>query len=217
MNKEKIHVYLASDSTVQTYHDDKEQAGWGQFIQDYFTDRVHVHNHAIGGRSSKTFIQEGRLDEIIEDITKGDYLLIQMGHNDSTKIRPERYTEPYGDYQEYLQQYIDKARSKQAIPILITPVGRLHYVDREFLADFGDYRNAMKEVAAESDVPLIDLMESSIGYFTTIGYEQAEKLFMISVNGTDCTHFTKKGANEMAKLVAKGVKGLSVNLSSEVK
>ena len=217
MNEKKIHVYLAGDSTVQTYHEDQDQAGWGQFIQHYFTDRVQVHNHAIGGRSSKTFIQEGRLDEIIASIAKGDYLLIQMGHNDSTKIRPERYTEPYGDYHDYLKQYIDQARSKQAIPILVTPVGRLHYVNGEFLADFGDYRNAMKEVALEKEVPIIDLMKSSIGYFTTLGYDQTEKLFMISVNGTDCTHFTKKGANEMAKLVAAGVKDLSVNLSREVK
>jgi len=217
MNEQKIHVYLAGDSTVQTYHDDKDQAGWGQFIQHYFTDRVQVHNHAIGGRSSKSFIKEGRLDEILEEIRKGDYLLIQMGHNDSTRIRPERYTEPYGDYQDYLRQYIEKARSKEAIPILITPVGRLHYVNEEFLADFGDYRNAMKEVAIEKDVPIIDLMKSSIRYFTTIGYEQTEKLFMISVNGTDCTHFTKKGANEMAKLVAEGMKKLSVQLSNEVK
>lgn len=217
MNKEKTHVYLASDSTVQTYSEDNEQAGWGQFIQNYFTDQIQVHNHAIGGRSSKTFINEGRLDRIMEEIEEGDYLLVQMGHNDSTKIRPERYTEPYGDYQDYLRQYIDQARSKQAIPIFITPVGRLHYVDGEFLADFGDYRNAMKEVASEKEVPLFDLMESSIAYFTKIGYEEAEKLFMISVNGTDCTHFTKKGANEMAKLVAEGLKTLSVDLSSEVK
>src|SRR5690625_4109913 len=183
MKGQKIHVYLAGDSTVQTYHEDQDQAGWGQCIQHSFTDRVQLHNHAIGGRSSKTFIQEGRLDEIIASIAKGDYLLIQMGHNDSTRIRPERYTEPYGDYQDYLRQYIEKARSKEAIPILITPVGRLHYVNEEFLADFGDYRNAMKEVAVEKDVPIIDLMKRSIRYFTTLGYDQTEKLFMISEIG----------------------------------
>lgn len=217
MNDKQVHVYLASDSTVQSYKDDTEQAGWGQFIQNYFTNQVQVHNHAIGGRSSKTFITEGRLDEIIENINEGDYLLIQMGHNDSTKIRPERYTEPYGEYKENLKQYVEQARSKQAIPVLITPVGRLHYVEGEFLADFGDYCNAMKEVAVENNVPIIDLMKSSIEYFTSIGYEQTEKLFMISVNGTDCTHFTKKGANEMAKLLSQEIKRSPIKLSSEVK
>src|SRR5690625_1199297 len=214
----KINVYLAGDSTVQTYENkDTPQAGWGQFIENYFKDNVNIHNHAIGGRSSKTFITEGRLDNIIEEISEGDYLLIQMGHNDSTKIRPKRYTEPYEDYKEYLKEYIDRARGKKATPILITPVGRLHYVNGEFLKDFGDYCNAMKEVAEENNVHLIDLMKSSIHFFTSIGYEEAKSLFMISVNGTDCTHFTEKGANEMARLVSQGIKNLSIDLSTCVK
>src|SRR5690625_3358388 len=111
MKEQKIHVYLAGDSTVQTYDDDKDQAGRGQFIQQSFTDRMEVHNHAIVCRSSKIFIKDGRIDEIIADRTKGDYLLNQMGHNDTTNIRPERYTEPYEDYQDYLRQYIDQSRS----------------------------------------------------------------------------------------------------------
>lgn len=218
MGDKNISVYLASDSTVQTYHSNESpQAGWGQYISNYFTQEVNLFNHAIGGRSSKTFIKEGRLEKIINELNEDDYLFIQMGHNDSTKIRPERYTDPYDDYKMYLKQYVDEARAKHAIPILITPVGRLHYVNHEFLADFGDYCNAMKEVAAEKDVQLIDLMTRSINYFLTIGYERASKLFMISVNGTDCTHFTEKGADEMAKLVCQGIKELPVALSDYVK
>lgn len=211
-------MYLASDSTVQTYGpSEAPQAGWGQFIDQYLTDQVEVANHAIGGRSSKTFITEGRLEKIAEKMTAGDYLLIQMGHNDSTKIRPERYTEPYDDYKKYLKQYIKAARLCEAIPILITPVGRLHYVNEEFLVDFGDYCNAMKEIAEEEEVLLIDLMKSSINYYTSIGYEEASKLFMISVNGTDCTHFTETGANQIAKLVSVELKKLRVKLSNYVK
>lgn len=218
MENKKINVYLAGDSTVQTYDSSRApQAGWGQCIADYFTDDVQFFNHAIGGRSSKTFITEGRLEKIGQEIKEGDYLFIQMGHNDSTKSRPERYTEPYEDYKEYLRQYIKVARERMAIPILITPVGRLHYVRGEFLADFGDYCNAMKEVADEEDVLLIDLMKTSIQYFTTIGYEEVHRFFMISVNGTDCTHFTDKGANEMARLVSEGIKGLNIELSRFVK
>lgn len=211
-------IYLAGDSTVQSYDFSRApQAGWGQFLGDYITGGVNVLNHAIGGRSSKTFITENRLSKIITEINKGDYLLIQMGHNDSTKNRPERYTEPYEDYKVYLQQYIKGARSKQAIPILITPVGRLHYVNDEFLVDFGDYCNAMKEVAEENNVQIIDLMKKSIEYFTSIGYEQAKELFMISTNGIDCTHFTEKGAREMARLISEGIEGLAIDLSFYVK
>lgn len=218
MTKQGIHLYLAGDSTVQTYEKDRApQAGWGQFLGQYFTEEVQIHNHAIGGRSTKTFITEGRLDKIIEEIEAGDYLLIQMGHNDSTKSRPERYTEPYEDYKDYLYQYIDRARGKCAYPILITPVGRLRYVNEEFLKDFGDYCHAMKEVAAEKQVPLIDLMDKSIQYYTSVGYDEVVGMFMISVDGEDCTHFTEQGAKVIAQLVSQGIKELSIELSAYVK
>ena len=118
-----MNIFLAGDSTMQTYNEShKPQAGWGQFIQEYFDESAYTfHNHAIGGRSSKSFIVEGRLDRIIDEIQKDDLLIVQMGHNDSTKQRPERYTEPFTSYKEYMEQYIDKARNVGAIPILITP------------------------------------------------------------------------------------------------
>lgn len=213
-----IDVFLAGDSTMQTYDSSfAPQAGWGQFIAKYFSSDITFHNHAMGGRSSKTFITEGRLAAILAEIKQGDYLFIQMGHNDSTKSRPERYTEAYDDYKKYLKQYVEGAREKGAIPILFTPVGRLHYVNGEFLADFGDYCNAMKEVAEEQNVLLVDLNKKSIEYFSAIGYDQAFQLFMISVNGTDCTHFTEKGANEIARIVSEGIKGLELELPNYLK
>ncbi|KRG12706.1 rhamnogalacturonan acetylesterase [Lederbergia galactosidilytica] len=218
MEKRKINVYLAGDSTVQTYDSSRApQAGWGQCISKYFIDDVQFFNHAIGGRSSKTFITEGRLAEIEKQLKKDDYLFIQMGHNDSSKSRPERYTEPYEDYKDYLIQYIQIARDRKAIPILITPVARLHYIRREFLADFGDYCNAMKEVAEENDVLLFDLMQESIKKFSSLGYDEIFSYFRIAVNETDCTHFTEKGANEIAKLVSQGINDLSIELSNYVK
>ncbi|WP_058308039.1 rhamnogalacturonan acetylesterase [Gracilibacillus massiliensis] len=200
MNKSRI--YLASDSTCQTYTKaDYPQAGWGQFLPLYITD-FNIENHAIGGRSSKTFIEEGRLAQILEEISENDYLIIQMGHNDSTKERPARYTEPYNDYKKYLKQYIQGAQEKLAIPILVTPVTRLHYVNGEFLKDFGDYCNAIKEVAEEEDVLLIDLMTLSNRHLQSIGYDKAKEYYMCAINGEDCTHFTTKGADQMAKLIA---------------
>ncbi|CAM4005370.1 rhamnogalacturonan acetylesterase [Lederbergia lenta] len=200
----KIQVYLAGDSTVQTYEkDESPQAGWGQYIDQYCKRNIIFHNHAIGGRSTKTFVEESRLDAILEEISANDYLLIQMGHNDSSINRPERYTEPSTTYKQYLRLYIDGARKKHAIPILITPVGRLHVVHGKFINDFPNYCQAMKEVAEEKNVPLIDLNYISLNYFTSIGYEAAEKLFMISVDGEDCTHYTEAGAEKVAEMVAK--------------
>lgn len=216
--KNKITIYLAADSTVRNYDaTEYPQAGWGQFIADYFTAEVVIENHAVGGKSSKTFITEGFFDPIMEGIEENDYLFIQFGHNDSTKNRPERYTEAYDDYKLYLQQYIDSVRAKKAIPVLVTPVGRLHYVNGEFLMDFGDYCNAMKEVAEENDVFIIDLMRKSIDYLSSISYDHAKELYMITVNGIDCTHFTEKGAQEMARLVSHEIKALNCSLSTYIK
>lgn len=216
--KNIITIYLAADSTVRNYDSTEyPQAGWGQFIADYLTAEVLIENHAVGGKSSKSFITEGLFDPIMNAIEENDYLFIQFGHNDSTKNRPERYTEAYDDYKHYLQQYIDAARAKKAIPVLVTPVGRLRYVNGEFLKDFGDYCNAMKEVAEANDVFIIDLMKKSIEYLSSIGYERAKELYMITVNGTDCTHSTEKGANEMARLVSQEIKELNCSLSSYIK
>jgi lysophospholipase L1-like esterase len=215
MSKQPINIYLAADSTVQTYDTSElNQGGWGEFLQSYFSkEDVQVFNHAIGGRSSKTFIEEGRLDRILKEIRLDDYLFIQMGHNDSTISKPERYTDPHTTYKEYLKMYVKGARNCQAEPILITPVARLHHENGLFINDFPEYCMAMKEVAAEEKVFLIDLMAKSLNYFDTIGYEEAFTFFMASVNETDFTHFTKKGANKMAWLVSEAIKESALPIS----
>ncbi|MCR2805647.1 rhamnogalacturonan acetylesterase [Paenibacillus soyae] len=209
----KVSVFLAGDSTVQTYEPEHApQAGWGQFIAEYFPDEVRFVNRAIGGRSSKTFVGEGRLNAILEEMREGDYLFVQMGHNDSTKSRPERYTDPYTDYRSYLKLYIEGARGRGAIPVLITPVGRLHAENGVFLNDFPDYCHAMKQLAAEEEVFLIDLMSRSLDEYASVGVEEARSYFMVSVNGTDHTHFTETGAERIARLVAEEVKKLPIDL-----
>ncbi|HEU5138339.1 MAG TPA: rhamnogalacturonan acetylesterase [Bacillales bacterium] len=212
-----INIFLASDSTVQAYGPEHApQAGWGMFIGNYFTDDVQILNHAIGGRSSRTFVEEGRLDAILNEIQANDYLLIQMGHNDSTKSKPERYTEPYTTYKQYLKKYVEDARQHDAVPILITPVARLHYEDGDFLNDFPDYCKAMKQVAEKEKVLLIDLMAASLDYFTSVGYDEVFTYFMVSSNDTDHTHFTEKGSDAMAKVLASEVKKLDLDISKFV-
>ncbi|MHA7965146.1 rhamnogalacturonan acetylesterase [Paenibacillus sp. CAU 1782] len=209
--KHSVHVFLAGDSTVQTYEKEHApQAGWGQFIGEYFTNGVCFVNRAIGGRSSKTFVEEGRLQSILDEISEGDYLFVQMGHNDATQSRPERYTEPFSAYKSYLRMYIEGARRRGAVPVLITPVGRLHFEHGTFLNDFPHYCTAMKEVAAEDNVILIDLMAESLAYYSSVGYEEAESFFMVSVNGTDHTHFTETGARRIARLLTDKVKSLAI-------
>ena len=213
-----VTVYLAGDSTVQTYAPAAApQAGWGQFIAECFSPEVRVVNRAIGGRSSKTFVEEGRLEAILSEIAPGDHLLTQMGHNDSTQSRPERYTEPDTTYKHYLRMYVAGARGRGALPVLITPVGRLHFQDSAFLDDFPLYCRAMREVAAEQGVPLLDLMGRSLQHYTSAGLEEVRTYFMVSVNGTDHTHFTERGARQIARLVALGLRDLDTGLSRHVR
>ncbi|AOV08603.1 rhamnogalacturonan acetylesterase [Sporosarcina ureilytica] len=211
-------IYLAGDSTVRNYDKSQyPQAGWGQFLGNYLTKTVTIKNYAVGGLSSKTFITEGHLSRIDSEIAENDYLFIQFGHNDSTRNRADRFTEPYGDYQIYLKQYIDLAKSKKAIPILLTPVARLNYVQDRFSPDFSEYCNAMKELANENEVLLIDLMSIGVQYLSSIGYTMAQELYMLSVNGTDCTHFTERGANIMARLVSEQLIELPNGLDQLIK
>lgn len=210
----KTTVYICGDSTVQTYSARyAPQAGWGQFIGEYFTSDVLFVNKAIAGRSSKSFIAEGRLDEIINMIKPNDYLFVQFGHNDATITNPDRYAEAGTTYKECLRQYIDRARQKGAIPVLITPVARLNYVNGTFKNDFPAYCTAMKEVANEKNVPCIDLMNKSLSYYASIGYDKVYPLYLVSSNGTDYTHFTEAGAKQIARLVAEGVKELGLGIS----
>ncbi len=207
-------VYLAGDSTVQTYTvSQAPQQGWGQRIPEFFTTDVIFVNKAIGGRSSKSFIDEGRLTEILNVIQPNDYLFCQWGINDRYKSDPTRYTEPYTTFKEYLKQYITGARSKNAIPVLITPTPRFDYVNGVFQNDFPDYCTAMKQVAAETNTKIIDLQTDALSYLNSIGYNAALALYMPN----DVLHFNDKGAYQMARLVSQGVKGINMPISQYVK
>lgn len=220
-------VYLTGDSTVQTYDPYwAPQAGWGQMIDQFFADGVVFDNHAIGGRSSKTFITEGRLDAVLRQIKPEDYLFIQFGHNDATISVPERYASPE-DYKEYLRTFVEGTRQRDAIPVLITPVSRLDYNHdaQEFNVSFAPYVDKMNELAAELDVLVVDLSTSSREYLNEIGYEEAHSVFLhVPPNvypnrptGTaDNTHFQEYGAIQMARLVALGVEELGVSISDLV-
>nr|WP_242981289.1 SGNH/GDSL hydrolase family protein [Ruminiclostridium sufflavum] len=211
-------VYICGDSTVMTYNASYyPQAGWGQMISKYFNTEVTFVNRAIGGRSSKNFVEEGRLESILSVIQPNDYLFVQFGHNDASINNPDRYAAPFTTYKEYLKKYVDGARAKGAIPVLITPVARLNYSNNTFKNDFPDYCTAMKQVAAEENAALIDLMTLSLNYYTSVGYDEAYKLYLVSSNGTDYTHFTEAGAEVIAGIISKEIKKLNIPLAGSVR
>lgn len=211
-------VYIAGDSTVQTYEPlYSPLAGWGQMISKYFTSDVKFVNNAMGGRSSGNFVTEGRLDKILNTIQRGDYLFVQFGHNDAASNNIDCFTDPFTSYKEYLSKYIDGAREKDAIPVLITPAAQLNYSAGTYFSDFEYYCYAMKQVAYEKDCAIIDLMTKCLDYYSTFDYDEVYKFYMVSSNGTDYIHFTEKGATELARLVSQGVKELDIPISKCVK
>lgn len=220
-HKNRITVYLAGDSTVSDYSSSlAPRAGWGQVFDQMFDDKIVVKNEAQSGRSSKSFIDEGRLDTILNQIEKGDYLFIQFGHNDEKIEDLARYTEPSTTYKSYLKQYIDGARAKNAIPVLVTPVER-----RRFTADgnardsHGEYPAAMKELGKEENVPVIDLTAKSKALFQENGPEKTKDIFLWLEAGEnanypqgvqDNTHFQEDGAKMIAQLVLEGIDELKL-------
>ncbi len=129
---------------------------------------------------------------------KPDYVFIQFGHNDQPG-KGERTTDPNGDFQDNLRKYIDDARAAGAQPVLVTPVARRTFVDGHATTTLTPYADAMKRVAAEKQVPLVDLHAVSLQRYNDLGDAGSADY---SASSTDRTHFSRKGATEIAKLVA---------------
>jgi lysophospholipase L1-like esterase len=202
-----LRVAICGDSTVAEYPDTTPQRGWGQYIQGHVKDSVRVFNLAKGGRSTKTFLNEGLWARALA--LKPDIILIQFGHNDSHDPKMPEATNAATDYPDYLRQFIEEARAAGAVPILITPVQRRTKVDTLI-----PYAEAMRKVAAEERAPLIDLHAASGHLCRELGEAETAKL---EANGTDRTHFNEAGARAIAALVMKELPDLDPRLKKELK
>ncbi|MFB6845565.1 rhamnogalacturonan acetylesterase [Streptomyces sp. NPDC056373] len=199
-------LYIAGDSTAaQKYKDAAPETGWGMALPFFLqSSRLTVSNHAVNGRSSKSFVDEGRLGVILRQIQPGDLLLIQFGHNDEKTEDPTRYTEPWSTYQQYLRQYIDGARARGARPVLATSVERRKFdTGGKALPTHRDYPAAMRALAKEEQVTLLDVQALSLALWQRLGVEETKKYFNWTATEQDNTHFNPPGAIEVARLVAR--------------
>lgn len=198
-----VKIAVIGDSTVCEYPEDSPSRGWGHYIGEYFKDNVKIVNLAAGGRSTKTFIKEGRWTKTLAE--KPQFILIQFGHNDShAKEKPEA-TDSATDYREYLRQYVNEARGIGAVPVFVTPMLRRNYkADGSFDDILEPYAEAMKAVAAELKVPVVDLHTVSRELYLKLGPEKAREL---ENKPGDSTHFGEKGARAMAELVMSKLPG----------
>ncbi len=200
-----VRLFIAGDSTAAEYGPERApQAGWGQALQSYLDPaRFEVRNHAKGGRSTRSFIDEGRLDAIGRELRRGDVLLIQFGHNDAKFEDRTRYTDPDSDYPRMLMRYVQVARDKGATPVLVTPVARLLYDFGSLLDTHARYTLAMQQLATREHVALIDLNDRSMRWIRALGEQGARPyfLFVPEQHKADGTHFSVAGANAVACLV----------------
>lgn len=226
--KEKPVLYIIGDSTVRNGDGtgSNGQWGWGSFIHNYFdTTRIKVSNQAIGGRSSRTFITEGRWEKILATLKKDDYVIMQFGHNDagpladtarargtirgigndSTEIyNPIRKVqEVVYTYGWYMRKYIREAKAKGAIPIVCSPVPRNIWKDGRVERQPNSYAQWAKQVAEEEGVYFIDLRELISVEYDKLGEEKVKHFFV-----GDHTHTGKEGAELSADIVIKAIKKL---------
>ena len=162
-------IHVVGDSTVCTYKDNAyPQTGWGQVIGNFFDGaRVKINNAAIGGRSSRTFIEEGRLDGVIASAQKGDYLFVQFGHNDRDYSKAARYVEP-SQFPGYIQKYVDAGQKKGMNVVLISPMN-LNGSRNVFSTGDKNYdaRGMMQTVAKNNKIPFVDLNMKSYNTYNT--------------------------------------------------
>ncbi|MBN2595217.1 MAG: rhamnogalacturonan acetylesterase [Marinifilaceae bacterium] len=240
LQEKPVVIYLIGDSTVADYADNYEEGkdyyktrypvtGWGQVFQEQFTgtdltdfknifdsDSVIIDDRARGGRSTRTFFQEGRWRSVCENLKKGDVVIMQFGHNDGAQNKPERYTD-IESYKEFLRLFISQTREKNAVPIILTPVCRNYPWKNSHLENVhGEYPKAALDVAVEMQVCFIDLNQLSMDTFSGKGQEYVTNNYFMNLPSgvyeaypegqSDNTHFQPEGAKVVAELVFNAMK-----------
>lgn len=212
-------IYLASDSTCARPEVSslRPRTGWGMALPYFLAPGTTVINRASTGRSSKSYIAEGRLAWILRWIRAGDLLIIQFGHNDEHGT-PSLHTEPWTTYRSYLKRYVSGARAKGAVPILVTPPERRVFDSLGLLElSHGEYPLAMQELAVQEVVTHIDLTTTTHTTWQALGPTGSLRYFDHSGSRHDDTHFSPLGAGAVASMVVTGLLANTHLLPTEVR
>ena len=220
-----IDIYTIGDSTMANKTEDVfPETGWGQVLDQFFTRQVRIHNHAVNGRSTKSFIDQGRWQLVMDSLKKGDYVFIQFGHNDEKINDSTRYTEPFGDYSRNLALFVRESREKGAVPVLFTPIVRRRFnVKGELVDTHHDYPVAVRKLSNEMDVPLVDLEELTKNLVQSLGEEKSKEFYLwtqpnehFPEGRQDNTHLCTEGAMGVASLAVQRLKELPLNLDQYI-
>lgn len=211
-------LYLAGDSTV-TDQGIAPSASWGQVLPRFFAPDIAVSNHAESGETLKSFVTELRLDKLLSTLEAGDWVMIQFGHNDQKTQWPQTYAEAATTYRSWLRTYIAEVRRRGATPILVTSPERRNFdATGHIVPSLGDYADAVRIVATEESVALIDLNQMSIRFYEALGPLQSPWAF--ADEGRDKTHHNRYGAYFLARMIVEGLRtappGLTAGLAQHL-
>lgn len=227
--QEKATLFLIGDSTMADKKDpDKNpEHGWGQMLPDLMADEITIQNHAVNGRSSKNFRTEGRWESVLNELKKGDFVIIQFGHNDQKDQDSARFTNPTTQYRANLERYVNEAREKGAIPILMTSIVRRHFNEKGVLIDtHGNYPLVVRMLANDLKVPFVDLQLLTEQMVIEYGPAKSKDLYLHFEPGEnayypegkkDDTHLSKLGATLTAEMALKKLAELNIGLEKFIK
>ncbi|MET3436122.1 rhamnogalacturonan acetylesterase [Sphingomonas sp. 1185] len=199
-------LFLLGDSTV-TDQPAEPAASWGQMLPAFLTPAIAVANHAESGETLKSFLTELRLDKVLASARPGDVAMIQFGHNDQKAQWPQTYVDAATTYRAYLRTYLAELRRRGVTPILVTsPERRQWSADGHIRPSLGNYPAAVRAVAAEAAVPVIDLNADSFRFYEALGMDRAPLAF--NDQGRDATHHDNYGAWVLARDVAERMRAI---------
>ena len=225
----RVTIFLVGDSTMadKPYQGSNPERGWGQVLPLYVDGSVDVENHALNGRSAKSFRAEGHWEKVRGDIKPGDYVIIEFGHNDQKEDSPERYADPAVEFPAQLRQYVIDVRAEGGFPVLATPIVRRKFDERGYLLEtHGRYPDAVREVAQTEEVPLLDMHARTRELLLEWGPEKSKVLFLHLLPGqyrampegaADDTHLSGTGAFKLCDLAVAEIKRLLPELAPRFK
>ena len=212
-----MQIFICGDSTAASYRPEETlMVGWGQLLGDLLPG-TDVVNLAMAGRSTRTFLAENRLQPAAEYARPGDLMLIQFAHNDENEKKPERYAAPWTEFSDNLRFFVRFARERKMVPVFLTPICMRIWENGKLQPTHGEYPAAMRAVAEEMKVPLIDLYTESFRIVEAMGEEGSKALFMHLSPGEDPAvpegmqdnaHTRRAGAERFADFAAKELKAM---------
>lgn len=220
-----LQIYTIGDSTMANKKPEVyPETGWCQVLPEFLDNTVVVHNHAVNGRSSKSFIDEGRWQLVLDSLQPGDVLFIQFGHNDQKENDSTRYASPFGTYSENLERFVNEARRKGAEPVLFTSIVRRKFEEDGKLTDtHGDYPQAMRQAAQKLNVPLIDLQKLTENWINGLRDEDSKAMYLYlepteryPEGRKDDTHLSLEGARNVAKLAMEECRRQKLEFSDRI-